>query len=124
MVTSVDIVFYREGEDIPGKEFIDSLPAKPLAKGLKQLEKLSTLGHGLRRPHADILRDGIYELRWRDVKVQYRLLYFFHGQGIVVVSHGIQKKGDAVPGVEIDRAITRKEIFQKDPETHSWKFEI
>lgn len=123
-MASVDIIFYREEEEIPAKEFIDSLSAKPLAKGRKLLEELSKKGHDLRRPHADILRDGIYELRWRDVKVQYRLLYFFHGQGIVVVSHGIQKKSDAVPKMEIERAIKRKGNFQKDPESHTWKFEF
>jgi hypothetical protein len=34
----------------------------------------------LRRPHADYLEDGIYELRWRNGTVQYRILYFFHGR--------------------------------------------
>lgn len=121
-MNSNDIIFYKEGEKVPGKEFIDSLPDKPLAKGLTLLGELSKKGHELRRPHADTLRDGIYELRWRDVKVQYRILYFFHGQGIVVVSHGIQKKSDAVPENEIDRALVRKQNFQKNPEAHSWKF--
>lgn len=124
MVTSVDIVFYREGEEIPGKDFFDSLPKKSFAKGIRMVEELSKKGHELRRPYADILRDGIYELRWRDVKVQCRLLYFFHGQGIVVVSHGIQKKGDAVPEIEIERAIRRKGIFHKDPEAHSCVFKL
>lgn len=123
-MSSVDIIFYREGEDIPGKEFLDSLPKKSSAKGIRLLEELSRKGHELRRPHADVLKDGIYELRWRDVKVQCRMLYFFHGQGIVVVSHGIQKKSDAVPEIEIERAIRRKGIFHKDPEAHSWVFKL
>lgn len=122
-MSSVDVIFYKENDEVPAKEFINSLPRKPLAKGLKLLEELSKQGHELRRPQADILREGIYELRWRDVKVQYRLLYFFHGQGLVVVSHGIQKKSDAVPEIEIDRAIRRKENFQKAPTAHTWRFE-
>jgi len=33
----------------------------------------------LRRPLADLLRDGIYELRIRIGRVHCRILYFFHG---------------------------------------------
>ena len=44
-----------------------------------RIELLADLGHELRRPAADYLRDGIYELRAKQGHVQYRLLYFFHG---------------------------------------------
>jgi hypothetical protein len=36
------------------------------------------LGHELRRPEADFLRDGVYELRISLNHIQYRLLYCFH----------------------------------------------
>lgn len=44
------------------------------------------LGHELRRPEADFLRDGIYELRVSLQGQQYRMLYFFHGKVVAVVS--------------------------------------
>jgi Gp49-like protein DUF891 len=39
---------------------------------------LRELGNGLRRPEADFLRDGVYELRVSLNHVQYRILYSFH----------------------------------------------
>ena len=38
------------------------------------------LGHELRRPEADLLRDNIYELRIGLQGINYRILYFFHGK--------------------------------------------
>jgi hypothetical protein len=47
---------------------------------------LEQQGHELRRPIADFLRDGIYELRPSVQGVNYRILYFFSGRNVVVVS--------------------------------------
>lgn len=41
-------------------EWFDKLPAKVLDKCYLRLERLRELGHQLRRPEADFLRDGIY----------------------------------------------------------------
>src|SRR6266446_7035475 len=77
-------------------------------------------GHELRRPIADILRDGIYELRPSYQGVNYRILYFFSGKNIVVISHGLSKKAK-VPAIEIDRAIERKNKYEANPEVHGVK---
>src|SRR5437016_14453652 len=50
------------------------------------------MGHELRRPEADLLRDGIYELRASVQGVHHRVLYFFHGAAVAVVSHGIAER--------------------------------
>jgi phage-related protein len=73
-----------------------------------------------RRPAADFLRDGIYELRASHGSAQYRVLYFFHGRDVVVLSHGI-KKSQRVPSVEIDRAVARKQLVMKDPARYAGK---
>ena len=78
---------------------------------------LRELGHELRRPEADLLRDGIYELRASLQGVHYRILYFFHGAVAAVLAHGIVKEG-AVPPKEIDRAIERKKRFEANPAKH------
>ena len=44
-------------------EWFDELPAKVQDKCYLRLERLREMGHELRRPEADFLRDGIYELR-------------------------------------------------------------
>jgi hypothetical protein len=77
-------------------------------------------GHDLRRPVADFLRDGIYELRPSYQGVNYRILYFFMGRDVVVLSHGITKEG-VVPATEIDRAIERRKRFEADPKAHTYK---
>jgi phage-related protein len=85
-----------------------------------QLERLAALGHELRRPAADFLRDGIYELRAKSGRVQYRLLYFFHGRNVAVVAHALTKE-DKVPPIDIERALKRKAAFQSNPEAHTYE---
>lgn len=93
---------------------------KVIEKCVARLEALAAMGHELRRPLADYLRDGIYELRVRQSKVQYRILYFFHGQNVAVVAHGLTKE-KSVPAVDIDRAIERKQKFERAPEKHTFQ---
>jgi len=117
---AVNIIFYKEGNSVPILEFLDEIPKKARAKGDVRLERLAELGNELRRPEADFLRDGIYELRWQLQGIQYRLLYFFHGREAVVLSHGIIKQESEVPVKEIELALKRKNIFEKDPVAHSY----
>lgn len=113
-------LFREEDGTVPLLDWLDKLkPAKAVAKCRVLIELLRSAGQDLRRPHADILRDGIYELRARMGRVQYRLLYFFHGQGTAILSHGFIKGGAAVDPKEIDRAIKRKEKFREHPEAHT-----
>jgi phage-related protein len=81
---------------------------------------LATSGHELRRPAADFLRDGIYELRASYGAVPYRILYFFHGRDVVVLSHGVTKS-QKVPAGEIERAIARKQLVMRDPVRYAGK---
>ena len=88
-----------------------------------RIELLAQLGHELRRPAADYLRDGIYELRAKQGHVQYRLLYFFHGRQVAILAHCLIKK-DVVPGADIERAIKRKKLFEANPKVHIYESEI
>ncbi len=115
----VEVVFFRENEDtVPMRDWLDSIAKKAQAKCLIKLGRLEELGHELRRPEADYLRDDIYELRVRLQGVNYRMLYFFDGRTASVVSHGIVKQ-KKVPAKEIDLAVARKRLFETDPEAHS-----
>jgi len=87
------------------------------------IARLALLGHELRRPEADYLREGIYELRVRLGSVNYRLLYFFHGQYVSVVAHGFTKEA-AAPAADIKRAVIRKAVFAANPTAHTFKGEI
>ena len=115
----IRVVFYKEDDgSVPILEWLDSLPDRALDKCTVRIERLAELGHELRRPEADLLRDGIYELRIGLQHVNYRILYFFHGRLAAVVSHGITKE-DKVPAKEIEKTIARKRKFEADPEKHT-----
>jgi hypothetical protein len=131
----------------PSSDWIDGLVPKARLKIVVRLERLRELGHELRRPEADLLRDNIHELRISLNHVQYRILYAFHtevqtvpgaeakiikkgsakkGRGeeltahrtIAVVAHGITKEG-RVPDEEINRALVRMRKFAADPRRHT-----
>jgi phage-related protein len=113
------VVFYREADGtVPVLEWLDQLPLRAVTKCRVRLERLKELGHELRRPEADYLRDGIYELRVGLDGVNYRILYFFQATCVVVVSHGIVKER-SVPPVEIERAKRRRKVFEMNPRTHT-----
>lgn len=82
--------------------------------------RLAEVGFELRRPTADLLRDGIYELRAKKGHVNYRLLYFFHGRNVAIVAHDLTKEG-VVPVADIDRAVRRKQAFEAKPERHTYR---
>jgi len=90
------------------------------AKCTERIDRLGELGHELRRPEADFLRDGIYELRASYQGVHYRMLYFFAGKAVVVVSHGLTKERE-VPPREIDLAIERKKKVEGNFEQFTFR---
>ena len=93
------------------------------AKCVARLGRLAEAGHELRRPEADYLREGIYELRARRGRVNYRMLYFFHGQNVAILAHALTKEGE-IPDGDIARAITRKQAFERDPARHTYEGEV
>lgn len=114
-----EVVFFREANGrVPLLEWMDVLPLDAKRRCWTRIAQLRASGHQLRRPISDHLVDGIYELRVRRPEANYRLLYFFHGREIVVISHGFVKVGSAVPRQEIDRAIQRRWRFVSDPARH------
>jgi phage-related protein len=78
------------------------------------------MGYELRRPEADFLRDGIYELRAALGGIQYRILYFFNEKKEAVISHGLIKQTKEVPSKEIDLAVERKTRFALSPLKHTY----
>ncbi len=106
-----DVLFFREpkNDSVPLLEWLEKTSGKVRAKCIERVDRLGELGHALRRPEADLLRDGIYELRASYQGVHYRMLYFFTGRAVVVLSHGFAKER-VVPAREIDLAWKRKNL--------------
>jgi len=118
---AVEVFYFQEDDEkVPLIRWLDQLSAKAQQKCQVRLGRLEALGHDLRRPEADYLRDDIYELRASYQGVHYRMLYFFHGRTAVVVSHGIAKE-QRVPPHEIDLAVKRRRVFESSPEKHAFK---
>ena len=103
---------------MPFVDWFRELPTHARDKVLVRIERLRELGHELRRPEADFLRDGIYELRATTRGVHYRVLYFFHKQIAAVLAHGVIKES-AVPNRDINLAIRRRLLFEADPSKHT-----
>ncbi len=55
------IIFAEEDGSSPLIEWLDGLGSKVQDKCIVRVERLAEMGHELRRPEADFLRDGIYE---------------------------------------------------------------
>jgi len=115
-----EVVFFAVNEgNSPALTWIEDLPSKVQDKIIVKVERLKECGHELRRPEADYLRDGIYELRVRFQSVHYRLLYFFNGKQ-AVISHGCTKESE-IPAGEIAEAIRNKHTFENDPARHIYQ---
>jgi hypothetical protein len=118
-----EVLFYQDADGCsPVVDWLEQLrntDEKAYAKCVAVVERLIDLGHELRRPTADLLRDGIHELRVRKGRVNYRLLYFFHGRNVAILAHALTKE-DAVPPADIDRTLARKTAFEADPTRHTY----
>ena len=122
MPTTALVFFKHDDGSVPFLKWFDRLQVRAQDKCRVRLERLEQRGHELRRPEADLLRDGVYELRVALQGVNYRVLYFFHGRDAVVVSHGVVKER-IVPPREIDLAIRRKAQFAANPDKHTYEEE-
>ena len=108
------LLFYETRNGIcPVEEFIDSLKENEQAKVLAWLLALKNEGINLHRPFADLLDDGIHELRIKITGDQVRVLYFFCYRDFIVATHVFIKKTGKVPKREIKIAKKYREDFLK-----------
>ncbi len=120
----IKVVLYKDDDGVvPTLDWLSGLPTKARDKCIKKIERLKELGHLIRRPEADYLRDNIYELRTQLRNVQYRLLYFFHGIEAAVILHGTTKS-KRVPPSEINLAIERRGNFLQNPKLRTQEIEL
>jgi phage-related protein len=120
-VPKTRVVFYCEEDgSVPVLDWFDDLPVKAQDKCRVRIQRLAELGFELRRPEADLLRDGVHELRIGLQHVNYRILYFFHGRVAAVLAHGLTKQ-DRVPDTDLEMAITRKQAYDRAPKLHTFE---
>jgi phage-related protein len=104
-----EVEFYQTVKGrCPTDKFISSLPKNDVVYILNGFEQLEEHGDRLTRPQAAPLGGGLWELRVRVRKVQYRFFYFFFVNRKCVVTHGIKKKGDT------KREVAKARIYMKE----------
>ena len=115
-----DIVIYKEADgSVPLIEWLKKQTPKVQDKCIALIELLASRGHELRRPYADYLDRGIYELRPTVKHVQYRVFYCFVGRNVVLLTHGLVKTKE-IPARQIDKVIEYREKFVDNPQRHNY----
>ncbi len=120
----VEVIFYHEEDGTcPVLEFLRSELSAVRQRAYQRIEILKARGHTARRPLAENLGHGLYELRWHHGRVQYRILYFFHHQRAVVLAHALTKEKN-IPSADYARALRRKALFETNPLKHTHQGEF
>jgi hypothetical protein len=99
-------VYYYSKKDgsMPVKEYIDNLALRERAKVMAFIGLLEDRGPNLPRPYADLLEDGIHELRIKLTGTQTRILYFFCYRDIIVLTNAFEKYADRIPMGKMETA--------------------
>ena len=95
----------------PIAEFIDSLEATAKAKVARTLDLLEEFGIELGMPYAKHLEKNLWELRVRQSRSRYRIIYFLASGQMFVLLHGFTKKTGAVPRSDIEIAERRRDDY-------------
>lgn len=95
------------------EDWILNLKTSHRDKVIAWIDKLQEMGPLLPRPYADVLRDGIHELRIKLSSDQVRILYFFVCENRVILTHPLYKRVSRVPNKEIKKAVMIREEYLK-----------
>lgn len=105
------IYYYIDDRGVsPVKKFIASLALRERAKIFAYINELKVQGHNLRRPLADYLGQGIYELRPK----HNRIFYFFFIKNSAVLVHAIRKKTDKISENDLQLCVKRKNQVESE----------
>ena len=110
------VIYYETDKgQCPVQDFIESRHKKrDQAKLLVQIEALEQMGPTLPRPYADLLEDGIHELRIKLSGDQIRILYFFCFKDFIILTNAFAKTASRVPRSAIEEARRcRKDFLDK-----------
>ena len=108
------ILFCDEMEQAcPVTEFINECSPRHQVKVLRFLSLLEEQGPILPRPYADVLYDGIHELRFTLSQTKVRVLYFFCYQKFIVLYYVFFKNTQKVPEKYIKKVVEYRDGFLK-----------
>ena len=90
--------YYKtEDDESPVEEWLDSLDEKVRAKIFRNFDLLEKFALNLKEPYIKPLEDKLYEIRAKDTKGIYRVIYFaFTGKQFIMLN-GFTKKTQKTP---------------------------
>ena len=95
----------------PVAEFIDSLETAAKARVARILDLLEEFGIELGMPYARHLEKQLWELRVRQARNRYRIIYFLASGQTFVLLHGFTKKTGSVPRSDLETAERRRDDY-------------
>ena len=123
----INVYFFKDAKgNAHVLDWLKNLPDNVKEKAITRLLRLKQLGYEIleNRKEAAYLRNEICELRWQMQNKHYRILFFFDGQTIAILSHTILKRTRKVPPKEINKAIHNKELYLLNREEHLVKIKV
>jgi phage-related protein len=113
-VTKWNVLYYETEDGVcEVEDFLNRRKVSDKAKALAWFKQLEDEGPQLPRPYADLLKNGIHELRIKLSGDQVRVLYFFSFKDIIVLTHSFTKNAAKVPNEEIEKALRIQREFLK-----------
>lgn len=102
-----NIIYYKDGNSQPVRQFIDAAPAKAKVKILRNLQLLSEFGVEMGFPLVSNVDRNIWELRTIYQGNQYRILFSIVSEQILLLTHGFKKKTQRILNKDKELAIKR-----------------
>jgi phage-related protein len=76
------------------RDWVEALPGRSFGSVAFHLDRLGERGSGLRLPHSRSLGDGLFELRFDNERIAWRITYFFAGDRRIVALTVFRKQRD------------------------------
>ncbi|SFV64899.1 hypothetical protein, phage-related [hydrothermal vent metagenome] len=104
------IEFYKTKDNkSPVEEWLESIPVTAIAKITRNMLMLRKFNITLKEPYVKPLGDKLYEIRAKDTKGIYRVIYFAYTGKRFIMLHGFTKKTQKTPTKELKLAKKRME---------------
>jgi len=105
----------------PVEEFLLGLSVKARAKVTKSLEILQSQGVLTPYPHVSHVKDKLFELRVKQSKNQYRVIYFINTGRSIILLHGFVKTSRQIEASDIEISEKRYQDFIERYENENTK---
>ena len=106
------IDFYKCEGTSPVEEWLLAIDKSARSKLMRNIGLLKSYGLELKMPYVRPIGHKLFEVRAKDSKGIYRILYFAYAGKKFVMLHGFTKKTQKTPNKEITIAMSRMEEVQ------------